>query len=142
MMQFISHSEEETQRAAAAVARCAFPGMFIALWGGLGAGKTAFVRGLAAELGVSGRVRSPSFEIVHEHPGTLSLYRLQGGLDEGLEDYFYAGGVCAVEWPQYAGEALPEHRLDVQLEFSGEERILRFTPLGEEYIRAMEGWHL
>jgi tRNA threonylcarbamoyl adenosine modification protein YjeE len=102
-MKFISSSVEETQNIAARLGGAVFPGAVIALWGDLGAGKTAFVRGLAQGMGVSGRVHSPTFAIVHEHNGPIplfhfDLYRLEDGLeDSGLDEYFDRGGVCALE---------------------------------------------
>ena len=92
-----------------------FKGAFIALYGGLGAGKTAFTRGLAAGLGVTEQVISPTYTIVNEYlSGRMPLfhfdmYRLDSAddlFDIGWEDYLARGGVCAVEWSENVEEAL------------------------------------
>ena len=113
-MDFISHSEADTEALGARVAR-SLPagGVVIALYGELGAGKTAFVRGLAAGLGVQDAVVSPTFTIVNEFSGDRELfhfdmYRLGGAeelFDIGWEDYLAREGVCAVEWSENVPEA-------------------------------------
>ena len=114
-MEFISHSEAETEALGEKLAR-SLPerGAVIAMYGELGAGKTAFVRGLARGLEVDGTVTSPTFTIVNELYGKRDLfhfdmYRL-GSADElfdiGWEDYLDRGGVCAVEWSENVEEAL------------------------------------
>ena len=108
-MEFISHSEAETEALGEKLART-LPerGVVIAMYGELGAGKTAFVRGLARGLEVDGVVTSPTFTIVNELYGKRDLfhfdmYRL-GSADElfdiGWEDYLDRGGVCALEWSE------------------------------------------
>ncbi len=110
-----SHSEEETEALAGELARTLRPGDVLALEGELGAGKTAFTRGLAAGLGYPGRVTSPTFTVVNEYEGGrlplfhFDMYRLEdaGALfDIGWEDYLNRGGVCCVEWSQRGGEYL------------------------------------
>lgn len=138
-------SPEQTQTLARELAQKLFPGAVIALWGDLGAGKTAFVRGLAQGMGVSGRVHSPTFDIVHEHAGPLplyhfDLYRLTEGLaDSGLDEYFDRGGVCALEWPQMADGELPDERLDVFLRGQADEpRTIEFRARTARYQRILE----
>ena len=116
-MQFITHSPAETENIGAALAQALRPGAVIAYRGDLGAGKTAFTRGLAAGLGVTDRVTSPTYTIVNEYlTGRLPLfhfdiYRLHSAddlYDIGLDDYLLRGGVCAVEWSENAPEAFPD----------------------------------
>jgi len=114
-MEFITHSPEETRALGGRVAQQLRGGEVIAFTGDLGAGKTAFVSGLAAALGVEDRVTSPTFTIVNEYEGGrlplfhFDMYRL-GSADElfhiGWEDYLARGGVCAVEWSENVEEAI------------------------------------
>lgn len=110
-------SVEETWRIAARLATEVKPGDVICLEGDLGAGKTTFTQGLAAALGVPGRVTSPTFCIVQEHRGAraflvhMDLYRLQGEDDVlaiGWEDYLSEGAILVVEWPERAGSLIPK----------------------------------
>ena len=124
---FESGSAEETEAIAARFAKELSPGDVIRLEGELGAGKTAFVRGLAAGLGVRGRVASPTFCIVREHPGALplihlDLYRLHGPEDLdgiGWEEYLASGAVIAVEWPERAGDLIPADACRVVISANG-----------------------
>lgn len=108
-MGIVSNSEQETREVAAAVARDLTMGSVLLLSGDLGAGKTAFVRGLAEGLGIEpGEVTSPTFTLVHEYRGGrlplihVDLYRLdRADLDEiGLDQDLAATGVVAVEWSE------------------------------------------
>lgn len=128
------------------MATALFPGAFIALYGALGAGKTAFVRGVAAKLGIEG-ICSPTFTIVQEHAGTLPLYhfdayRLQCGeelCDIGFEDYLYKNGIIMLEWPENIKEILPDARLDIHIEGSGEEsRTLSWLAHDEKHAALLE----
>lgn len=121
----ISHSEKETEELGARLAKVLQPGTaVIALYGDLGAGKTALVRGLARGLGVRARVTSPTFSIVNELRGSRELfhfdmYRLKGAEDLfviGWEDYLARGGVCAVEWSENVQEAFDGSEITVRLE--------------------------
>ena len=115
-MQYVSNSEEETEALGVRLADELKAGAVIAFTGDLGAGKTAFTRGLARGLGVESRVTSPTFTIVNEYEGGrlpmfhFDMYRL-GSSDElfdiGWEDYLNRGGVCAVEWSERFPAALP-----------------------------------
>lgn len=114
-MELTTYSPEETERLGAALAKCLQPGDVIAYYGDLGAGKTAFTRGVAAGLGVTDRVTSPTYTIVNEYlSGRIPLfhfdmYRLESAdelFDIGWEDYLGRGGVCAVEWSEHVEEAL------------------------------------
>ena len=116
-MEFYTGSAEQTERVGALLAEQLLPGDVIAFTGGLGAGKTAFTRGVAAGLGIRGPVTSPTYTIVNEYPdGRLPLfhfdmYRL-GSADElfdiGWEDYLARGGVCTVEWSENVESALDD----------------------------------
>ena len=114
-MDYLTHNEIETEALGETLARRLGPGDVVAYRGDLGAGKTAFTRGLARGLGCTGRVTSPTFTVVNEYEGRLplfhfDLYRLEGEdalYDVGWEDYLDRGGVCAVEWSERAEVALP-----------------------------------
>ena len=123
MREYISHNETETEKIAESLAARLQAGTVIAYLGDLGAGKTAFTRGLARGLGYKGRVTSPTFTIINEYEGKLPLfhfdmYRL-GGEDElfdiGWEDYLIRGGVCAVEWSERIPGALPPDTITVTI---------------------------
>ena len=114
-MQIRTHSPEETEAIGRKIAAKLLPGDIIAYYGDLGAGKTAFTRGLAAGLGVTEQVTSPTYTIVNEYlSGRMPLfhfdmYRLDSAddlFDIGWEDYLARGGVCAVEWSENVEEAL------------------------------------
>jgi len=114
-MEYLSHNVSETEALGEALGRQLAPGDVLAYRGDLGAGKTAFTRGLARGLGCTGRVTSPTFTIVNEHQGRIPLfhfdmYRLGDSeelYDIGWEDYLARGGVCAVEWSERIEDALP-----------------------------------
>ena len=138
-MEYISHSVSETEAIGEALGRTLSPGTVLAYRGDLGMGKTAFTRGLARGLGCTGRVTSPTFTIVNEYDGPISLfhfdmYRLEDAdalFDIGWEDYLGRGGVCAVEWSERVSEALPEDTLWVTLErVDGQEDWRRITVEG------------
>jgi tRNA threonylcarbamoyladenosine biosynthesis protein TsaE len=121
---FASESPEETHQLGARLGRVLDGGDVVALSGDLGAGKTAFVQGIARGLEVrSARVASPSFTIVNEHAGRVPLFHVDlyrigdpGELEEiGLRDYFGRGGVVAIEWFERAPELLPADRLEIRL---------------------------
>ena len=115
-MEYLSHSEAETEALGQRLGQGLQPGTVVAYRGDLGMGKTAFTRGLARGLGYTGRVTSPTFTIVNEYEGRVPLfhfdmYRLADAdalFDIGWEDYLDRGGVCAVEWSEQVEEALPE----------------------------------
>ncbi len=114
-MKILTHTPEQTERLGEKLAQLLQPGDVIAYYGGLGAGKTAFTRGVAAGLGVQERVTSPTYTIVNEYlSGRMPLfhfdmYRLSSSdelFDIGWEDYLARGGVCAVEWSENVEDAL------------------------------------
>ncbi len=114
-MEFLSSSVEMTQKLGQTLGQRLQPGDVIAFYGDLGAGKTAFTRGLAQGLGIGEMVTSPTYTVVNEYlSGRLPLfhfdmYRLSSAedlFDIGWEDYLERGGVCAVEWSERVEEAL------------------------------------
>ena len=128
-MEFITHSPAETEAVGAALGKILQPGMILAYRGDLGAGKTAFTRGLAQGLGCSEIVTSPTYTIVNEYlSGRLPLfhfdmYRLATSddlWDIGWEDYLERGGVCAVEWSENVEDAM-EDAIYVTIEKLGDE---------------------
>ena len=128
-MEFITNSPVETEKVGESLGQVLTPGAVIAYTGDLGAGKTAFTRGLARGLGCAEQVTSPTYTIVNEYlSGKMPLfhfdmYRLHSAddlFDIGWEDYLERGGVCAVEWSENVMEAL-EDPITVTIEKLGEE---------------------
>lgn len=115
-------SAAETEAAGAAFARSLTGGTVVALYGGLGMGKTAFVRGMAAGLGLDAEVSSPTFALVHEYGGDpplvhFDMYRVTGWDDlytTGFFEYIDAGCILAVEWSENIEAALPPGTVRVQ----------------------------
>jgi len=136
-MEYHTHSEAETEALGEALGRSAAPGLVLAFTGDLGAGKTAFVRGLARGLGYPGRVTSPTFTIVNEYEtGRLPLfhfdwYRLQSPdelFDIGWEDYLARNGVCAVEWSEHAPVVLDGAlQVDIRRGSGENDRVITIT---------------
>lgn len=115
-MEFTSNSPLETEALGQRLAAQLHPGDIVSFYGDLGAGKTAFIRGMALGLGVTDPVTSPTYTIVNEYRGRIplfhfDLYRLSGPddlFDIGWEDYLARGGICAVEWSERAEEELED----------------------------------
>lgn len=134
-MEYVSNSPAETEDLGAALAERLKPGTVVAFSGDLGAGKTAFVRGMARGLGISERVTSPTFTIVNEYEGGrlplfhFDMYRL-GSSDElfdiGWEDYLVRGGVCAVEWSENVSDAMEGEciRVDIRRGAHDNQRLI------------------
>ena len=142
-MQFITHSPEETEKVGAALGAILSAGTILAYTGDLGAGKTAFTRGLAKGLGCTDMVTSPTYTIVNEYvSGRLPLfhfdmYRLASSddlFDIGWEDYLDRGGICAVEWSENVADAM-EDAVTVTIEKTGE-NARRITIEGGEALAA------
>ena len=138
MAVFHSKSEAETEAIGAAFARDLPGGTVVAMYGDLGAGKTAFVRGMARGMGLDCRVSSPTFTIVNEYLGERELihfdmYRLSSAdelFDIGWEDYLARGAVCAVEWSENVSDAFFGDEINVRIEKTGENE--RTITIGEE----------
>ena len=127
-MEYLSHSEEETESIGEHLGASLSPGAVVAYQGGLGMGKTAFTRGLARGLGYTDMVTSPTYTIVNEYLGGrlplfhFDMYRLRSAedlWDIGWEDYLDRGGVCCVEWSENVAEAL-ENPLTISIEKLGD----------------------
>ena len=127
-MEFITNSPEEPEKVGAARGRLLPPGTILAYRGDLGAGKTAFTRGLARGLGYAEPVTSPTYTIVNEYLGGrlplfhFDMYRLRSSddlWDIGWDDYLDRGGVCAVEWSENVDDAM-EGAIYVTIHKTGE----------------------
>ena len=140
-MEFITHNPEQTEEIGVALGKILKAGTILAYEGDLGAGKTAFTRGLARGLGAKDMVTSPTYTIVNEYlSGRLPLfhfdmYRLASSddlWDIGWEDYLDRGGVCAVEWSENAADAM-EGAIRVRIEKIGDESR-RITIEGGDFL--------
>lgn len=107
--------------------------------GGMGAGKTTFIKAIAHALGVEETVSSPTFSIVNEYLAAeksifhFDFYRIKSireAYDIGYEEYFYSGNICLIEWPEKIEELLPENYIRIKIESLNEtERILSFSKI-------------
>ena len=140
-MTFLTNSPAETEAVGAALGKIIPAGTVIAYRGDLGAGKTAFTRGLARGLGCSELVTSPTYTIVNEYLGGrlplfhFDMYRLASAddlWDIGWEDYLERGGVCAVEWSENVADAM-EDAITVTIDKLGEESR-RITMEGGDFL--------
>ncbi len=143
-LQIVTHSEEETMALAEKLVAHLSPGDIVVLTGPLGAGKTAFVRGLARGLGIDEEtVNSPSFAIVNEYPGKnpmyhFDLYRI-GDPEElreiGWYDYLGRPGLVVVEWGEKAGEHLPASYYHIEFTMAGDtDRAIDVMFVGERDV--------
>ena len=130
MKEILSCSAEDTIKAAENFAKALRGGEIIAFKGGMGVGKTHFVRGLAKALGFSGNVNSPTFAIVNEYRGGrldlfhFDMYRVESweDLDScGFFDYMNENGVIAAEWSENIENALPDNTIYITIEKTGED---------------------
>lgn len=140
-MTFLTNSPAETEAIGSALGKILQPGAILAYRGDLGAGKTAFTRGLARGLGCTDIVTSPTYTIVNEYlSGRIPLfhfdmYRLASSddlWDIGWEDYLERGGVCAVEWSENVDDAM-EGAVAVTIEKLGE-GARRITIEGGDFL--------
>ena len=128
MATFFSNNEAETEELGARLSARLPDGAVVAMYGDLGAGKTAFVRGMARGMGLDCRVSSPTFTIVNEYLGQRELihfdmYRLSGAdelFEIGWEDYLNRGAVCAVEWSEKVQDAFFGDEITVTIEKLGD----------------------
>ncbi|MDR0315176.1 MAG: tRNA (adenosine(37)-N6)-threonylcarbamoyltransferase complex ATPase subunit type 1 TsaE [Oscillospiraceae bacterium] len=134
MKTFFTKSEDETENIGQMIAKELKPHDVIALFGDLGAGKTAFVRGLARGLGVKADVSSPTFSLVHDYGGVPALYHFdmyrvstwEDLCSTGFFDYLDLGGILAVEWSENIETQLPKThiRVEIQKGESDDERTI------------------
>jgi tRNA threonylcarbamoyladenosine biosynthesis protein TsaE len=136
-------SAEATRAVAAGLARHATPGTVVALCGELGTGKTCFVQGLAAGLGVEGPVTSPTFVLIAEHAGRLPLYHVDLYRTEslaeiralGLEEMLDGVGLTAIEWAEKAEPLLPSRTVRVLMRGAGDEpRTLEIDGVPPDWV--------
>ena len=120
-----THDPEETFEVGRTIGMNAKPGQIYTLTGDLGDGKTVFTQGVAAGLGITEPVNSPTFTIIQEYEdGRLPFYHFDvyriGDLEEmeeiGYDDYFFGQGICLIEWAELIEEILPEKRIEVTIE--------------------------
>ena len=120
-----THDPEETFEVGRKIGMNAKPGQIYTLTGDLGVGKTVFTQGVAAGLGITEPVNSPTFTIIQEYEdGRLPFYHFDvyriGDLEEmeeiGYDDYFFGQGICLIEWAEIIEEILPEKRIEVTIE--------------------------
>ena len=137
--EFVSDSVGETERIGAALAGQLHAGDVVAMNGGLGAGKTAFVRGVASVLVPDAEVSSPTFTIAHEYGGNpplfhFDMYRIHGFDDLyniAFFDYLERGGIALIEWSENIREFLPDHTIPVRIAGTDEHRVITVGDRGE-----------
>nr|WP_319488331.1 tRNA (adenosine(37)-N6)-threonylcarbamoyltransferase complex ATPase subunit type 1 TsaE [uncultured Caproiciproducens sp.] len=124
MQEMITFSPAETEALGEKIAKTLTGGEVIALFGGMGMGKTAFTRGLARGLGIQDGVSSPTFALVHEYHGRLDVYHFDmfrvTGWDDlystGFFDYLDNGGVLVIEWSENIEAALPQSSIRIEIQ--------------------------
>jgi tRNA threonylcarbamoyladenosine biosynthesis protein TsaE len=138
--EIVTHSENETKQAAARLAKFLKPGEVITLEGDLGAGKTAFAKGIASGLGIKETISSPTFTIIKEYEGELPFYHMDAYRleyseeDIGFDEYFDGDGVTVIEWAAFIETFLPENRLNIKINYVDEHtRKLEFSAIGFYY---------
>lgn len=125
-MKYITNSAEETIEIGKSFAEKLNKGTVVLLSGEMGAGKTVFVKGMAQGLGIKSLITSPTYAYMNDYDGILyhyDCYRLTSGEDAeslGLTDYFYAGGICVVEWSENIADVIPSGAIRVTIEKTGE----------------------
>ncbi len=126
VVQRTTSGPEETHLLARDFAKQLEPGDVVCFYGDLGAGKTTFIRGICAELGVTDYITSPTFTLINEYNGELPIYHFDFYrlttpaelADLGLEEYFYSDGICCIEWPDVVHDVLPRQRYECHLQWN------------------------
>ena len=122
----ITENAEQTMNLGELFAQKLKKGDVVLLKGEMGAGKTVFVKGIARALGITDRITSPTYAYMNDYDGKLyhyDCYRLSSGEDAeslGLTDYFYAEGICVIEWSENIADVLPKNTISVTIEKIGE----------------------
>ncbi len=140
----IVHDENETVELAQNIESEKFPNMVICLNGELGSGKTVFTKAFASAMAIP-EISSPTFNIIKEYNGELSLYHMDMYRVEDkveslmLDEYFQKGGVTIIEWADMIRDYLPEERLDIEFRIVDENtRNIILHPYGDKYIDVCE----
>lgn len=127
-MEYITNGTGETIKIAEEYAKTLKKGDVVLLRGEMGAGKTAFTKGIARTLGITDEITSPTYAYMNDYDGILyhfDCYRLSSGEDAealGLTDYFYGNGICVVEWSENISSVLPENAKIVTIEKLGDDK--------------------
>lgn len=143
-MRVITHSPDETIKFAEKLGKLLKKGDMIAFRGTLGAGKTTFTRGLAMGLGLPDCVSSPTFALVNEYIGEISLYHLdmyrietEGDLESsGFWDYDFANNIAVIEWSENIAEFLPEKLINITINSLGDTDREIIIEDGERFVSA------
>jgi len=139
-LEFNSHSAQDTIKLGEKLGNLLFEPEIILLRGNLGSGKTVFTKGIARGLDIQASVNSPSYTLIKEYKGRMSLYHMDlYRLDEkrdlydiGFEEYLYSEGIVIIEWPELALDVLPERYITVVIKIKGEsEREIKIQAEGE-----------
>ena len=141
LLEFITKSAEETEAIGAEFAKTLKPSDFVAMFGDLGAGKTAFVRGASKVLAPKANVQSPTYTVVNEYPAKIPVYHFDMyRIDDedslysiGYYDYLENGGICFAEWCEKIEPYLPDRFWSVTIRKSPENPDVRMIRIAEEY---------
>ena len=149
MLKYITESAEETSKIGEQLGRLLSKGNIICLTGDLGAGKTAFTKGIAKGLAVDDYVTSPTYTIINEYQGRLPLYHFDvyrlNDVEEmyelGYEEYFFGDGIVVLEWADIVRDIIPGERLWITILNSrgDDSREIIMEPTGEVYDDIMKG---
>lgn len=145
VIQIISYSPEQTQILGTHIGELALPGDIFLLSGNLGVGKTCLTQGIAWGLGITEYTISPSFVIVREHQGRLSLYhidlyRLEDIVEIqelGLDNYLYEDGVCVIEWAEKGISILPSEHLLIEISYLSDTKRCFLLKSNSSHYREM-----
>lgn len=148
MLKIISKSEEQTYKLGEYIGKALQQGDIICLTGDLGAGKTAFTKGIGIGLDIQEFITSPTYTIINEYDGRISLfhfdvYRLEG-VEEmyelGYEEYFFGDGAVVIEWADIVKDIIPQERLWITILRGKEEntREIMFDASGERYQKLIK----